>query len=169
MWRPCLAGDGAPKIWKQTACDDLLYWQCRILLHRLQILVLFVLGTEDDCQILPCTQDTRGMMLTEDDDVEVGTASCSQTRCTSMSYCEYCVTILISYCWLPRRLRNFRTILHLAARCWYHFNPGADSLCRASHAPRPSRIFVKEAYDSPFAEDEGCNRWWVTWSKMCSM
>ena len=54
-------------------------------------------------------------------------------------------------------------------RCWYHFNPGADSLCRASHAPRPSRIFVKEAYDSPFAEDEGCNRWWVTWSKMCSM
>lgn len=63
-----------------------------------QILVLFVLGTEDDCQILSCTQDTRGMMLTEDDDVEVGTASCSQTRCTSMSYCEFCVTILISYC-----------------------------------------------------------------------
>ncbi len=34
-------------------------------------------GMEDDCQILSCTQDTRGMMQTEDDDVVVGTASCS--------------------------------------------------------------------------------------------
>ena len=53
-------------------------------------------------------------------------------------------------------------VLGSVAICWYHF-PGVDSLCSAPHAPQPSRIFVKEAYASPFADDEGCNRWWVAW------
>ncbi len=63
-------------------------------------------------------------------------------------------------CYIPGGAGFLPSTVFCAWQCCYMLIPlpGVDSLCSAPHAPQPSRIFVKEAYTSPFADDEGCNR-----------